>query len=122
MHILVVDDDARHARRLLSWMRGWGHKAAWVLNGEFGVRVASRKAFDLVFLDWGLTDGGQALIKEIERAWQRPRVVAMACEPTPGMEADARQEGVMCFLIKPLDERTVSHITEHTQRRLRQRM
>lgn len=120
MQILVVDDDALHARRLLIWLRAMGFKTAWVLNGEYGIKVVRRRVFDLVFLDWKLLGEGHHLIREIERAWRQPRVVIMAREPSSGTEAEARQIGVMCFLIKPLDEKTVAHITEHTQRRLRQ--
>ena len=78
--------------------------------------MASTRAFDLVFLQWRLADGGgRALIEELERAWGFARVVAMdSGEEEDGMEVEARQNGVLCCLVKPLDEYTVHYIAAHT--------
>ena len=63
MRILVVDDEARLSRHILSALTEAGHEPVAVFEGESAVRAGAETAFDLVILDVGLPgiDGFEVL-------------------------------------------------------------
>jgi DNA-binding response OmpR family regulator len=51
MHILVVDDDVRLARHIMSGLTHEGHDAVVVHEGEAGLEKAMAGNFELIVLD-----------------------------------------------------------------------
>ena len=49
--ILVVDDDAAHARMLKTLMTDWGYQVFLADDGDVGVEMVKSQAFDMVLLD-----------------------------------------------------------------------
>ena len=64
--VLIVDDDDLIRKALADRVRHWGHVADEARDGDEALAIASRKEFDLAFLDLAMPGRSGS---EVLRAW-----------------------------------------------------
>ena len=103
-NVLIVDDDDAIRRALTHRVRHWGHLAEEARDGDQALDVASRKEFDLVFLDLAMP--GRSGI-EVLRSWTESGygadVVVLTAHGSIEAAVEAVRMGAADFLLKPAD-------------------
>jgi DNA-binding response OmpR family regulator len=100
--VLLVEDDERIGRGLVSALQANGHEAAWQRTGGSAVRAVELTAYDLVLLDLGLPDvDGVDVCRAVRRL--RPNcIVVMLTARTDEMDVVVGLEaGADDYLVKP---------------------
>lgn len=83
-------------------------------TGKKALRLCKEKNFDLVLLDIFLPDmKGYELIPEIKKAWQQSKIIAIADSNPRKLEQNVRKEGVIYYMIKPIDKKYFEITMEH---------
>lgn len=119
MKVLVVEDDLEVSRWISKQIKGWGHQVAAVRTVREATDVADRHMFDLVFLDLHLPDSsGCELIPRLKRAWSEARIVAMTDINSRELELEARKNGVIYYMLKPIDKKSMEKIVKYVSERL----
>src|SRR5579864_5337248 len=78
MRILIVDDEARLARHVLSALTEAGHDPVIVFDGEAAIEKAQETPFDLIVLDVGLpTIDGFEVLKQLRGLHISSRVLML---------------------------------------------
>ncbi|HCY83612.1 MAG TPA: two-component system response regulator [Desulfobacteraceae bacterium] len=102
--ILVVDDDAAHARMLSTLMKDWGYEIHLADDGDVGVDMVKARAFDLVLLDMKMVkmSGMEALV-QIHGYNPSLPVIIMTAYSSVDTAVEALKIGAYDYLTKPLD-------------------
>ncbi|WP_457553249.1 sigma-54-dependent transcriptional regulator [Desulfobacula sp.] len=102
--ILVVDDDAAHARMLKTLMADWGYKIFLADDGTIAVEMVKDQPFDIVLMDMKMVrmSGMEALylIKAYNPALP---VIIMTAYSSVQTAVKALKIGAYDYLTKPLD-------------------
>ena len=102
--VLIVDDDDVIRKALADRVRHWGHVADEAGDGDEALAIASRKEFDLVFLDLAMP-GRSGM--EVLGAWRESGygadVVVLTAHGSIEAAVEAVKMGAADFLLKPAD-------------------
>ena len=102
--ILVVDDDAAHARMLKTLISDWGHEVVLADDGDVGVERVRSAPFDLVLLDMKMVRmSGMEALEHIHRFNPVLPVVIMTAFSSVDTAVQALKIGAWDYLTKPLD-------------------
>ncbi|PID44109.1 MAG: two-component system response regulator [Proteobacteria bacterium] len=102
--ILVVDDDAVHARMLKTLLSDWGYDVSWADDGDTGVEMVKAHTFDMVLLDMKMIrmQGIEALRLIHDYNPSLP-VIMMTAYSSVETAVKALKIGAYDYLTKPLD-------------------
>ena len=102
--VLIVDDDDAIRKALADRVRHWGHVADEASDGDQALEIASRKEFDLVFLDLAMPGRGGI---EVLRTWTESGygadVIVLTAHGSIEAAVEAVRMGAADFLLKPAD-------------------
>ena len=103
MRLLLVEDDARLAGALRSWMGHEGIEVDWVSHGAEVEPALRCQTYDWMVLDLGLpdTDGGQVLHATRAAGFELPVIVVTAREQVQD-RVRLLDDGADDFLVKPI--------------------
>ena len=102
--ILVVDDDAAHARMLKTLMTDWGYKIFLAHDGDVGVDMVRSQAFDMVLLDMKMVKmSGMEALQQIHEYNPSLPVIIMTAYSSVDTAVKALKIGAYDYLTKPLD-------------------
>ena len=102
--ILVVEDDAAHARMLKTLISDWGYEVVLADDGDTGVEQVTSRSFDIVLLDMKMKrmSGMEALSQILAYNPSLP-VVMMTAYSSVDTAVEALKIGAYDYLTKPLD-------------------
>jgi len=102
--ILVVDDDAAHARMLKTLMTDWGYQVFLAGDGDVGVEMVRAQAFDMVLLDMKMVKmSGMEALQQIHGYNPSLPVIIMTAYSSVDTAVKALKIGAYDYLTKPLD-------------------
>ncbi len=102
--ILVVDDDAAHARMLKTLMTDWGYQVVLADDGDVGVAMVRAEAFDMVLLDMKMVKmSGMEALQCIHEYNPSLPVIIMTAYSSVDTAVKALKIGAYDYLTKPLD-------------------
>jgi DNA-binding response OmpR family regulator len=103
MRLLFVEDDARLAGALRSWMGHEGIEVDWVSHGAEAEPALRRSEYDWMVLDLGLPDiDGQMVLQAVRAAgFELPVIVVTAREQVQD-RVRLLDDGADDFLVKPM--------------------
>jgi NtrC-family two-component system response regulator AlgB len=113
LNILVVDDEANIRRTLTIALEADGHDAVAVGNAEDALSEASRKSFDLAFVDLRLGHTlGLDLIPELLAASPWTKIVVITAHGSIESAVEAMKRGASDYLTKPFTPAQVAMVTQ----------
>ena len=125
MDILVVDEDVGAAESISSCVESWGYRVDTTGSGTGAIEMLRKKRFDLVLLDLFPPDcDGVELIpqlKEIRRGLGVMGIITMTGRNSRELELRVRQEGVDCYMIKPVKMKDLKEILDHNSKKTKER-
>jgi len=90
------------------------HKLERIERGEDLLVIDKSKKFDLILLDLFLPDmKGYELIPEIKKEWPQSKIIAITEFNSRELEQNVRKEGVIYYMIKPIDTKYIESIVKH---------
>jgi two-component system response regulator HydG len=102
--ILVVDDDAAHARMLKILMADWGYEIFLANDGDVGVEMVRSQAFDMVLMDMKMVKmSGMEALQHIHEYNPSLPVIIMTAYSSVDTAIKALKIGAYDYLTKPLD-------------------
>ena len=111
--ILVVDDDENMCSAFKQFLEAEGHTPIIAANAEDGVKAATSRRPDLVFMDIRMPGaGGLEAMKQIRAAVPDITVVVMTAFSTSQTSIEAVKLGAFEYLHKPLDLDDVRHVID----------
>jgi len=102
--ILVVDDDAAHARMLKTLMAEWGIEVHLADDGTTGVKMVKDRPFDMVLMDMKMVKmSGMEALQLIKTYNPSLPVIIMTAYSSVHTAVKALKIGAYDYLTKPLD-------------------
>ncbi len=102
MRILVVDDEVRLSRHILSALTEAGHDPVAVFEGEAALRAGSETGFDLVILDVGLPGiDGFEVLRRLRGNRVTSRIIMLTARGEVSDRVAGLQLGADDYLAKP---------------------
>jgi NtrC-family two-component system response regulator AlgB len=102
LHILVVDDELNIRKTLTVCLETEGHKVTAVSNFQDAVAEASRRSFDLAFVDLRLgTDDGLDLIPALLAATPWLKIIVITAYASIDTAVEAIRRGATDYIPKP---------------------
>ena len=102
MNILVVDDEINIRKMLTSFLETEGHEVVAVSNFKDAAAEASRRSFDLAFVDLRLgTDDGLDLIPALLAAAPGLKIVVITAYASIDTAVEAMRRGAADYVPKP---------------------
>jgi two-component system response regulator HydG len=102
--ILVVDDDAAHARMLKVLMSDWGFAVFLADDGDTGVEMVKDQPFDMVLMDMKMVKmSGMEALRLIKAYNPSLPVIIMTAYSSVNTAVKALKIGAYDYLTKPLD-------------------
>jgi DNA-binding NtrC family response regulator len=111
--ILVVDDEPSIGKALTLGLSSKELEVDVAENGRTGVRLGSRKHYDVLIADLCLPDiDGLEVIRRIKS--HSPEIIAIVITGNPDRESsmEASSQGVSSYLKKPLDLKSLKNAIE----------
>ena len=108
--ILVVDDEPSIGKALTLGLSSKELEVDVAENGRIGVRLGSRKQYDVLIADLCLPDiDGLEVIRRIKS--HSPEIVSIVITGNPDRESsmEATSQGVSSYLKKPLDMKSLKN-------------
>jgi NtrC-family two-component system response regulator AlgB len=113
LKILVVDDEANIRRTLTIALESDGHQTVAVGNAADALSEASRKSFDLAFVDLRLgATLGLDLIPKLTAASPWTKIVVITAHGTIESAVEAMKRGASDYLTKPFTPAQVAMVTQ----------
>ena len=102
--VLVVDDDAAHARMLKTLMQDWGYEIHLADDGDVGVDMVKARPFNLVLMDMKMIKmSGMEALQQIKAYNPSLPVIIMTAYSSVDTAVEALKIGAYDYLTKPLD-------------------
>ena len=111
--ILVVDDEPSIGKALKMGLSSSEVEVDVAESGNMGVELGTRQHYDVLIADFYLPDiDGLEVIAKIKCCC--PEIVAIIITGTPSRETsmEATSQGVNCYLVKPLDMKSLRNAIE----------
>jgi DNA-binding response OmpR family regulator len=108
--VLIVDDDEQFALLMASHLRGAGYQPVTAVDAMQGFMFALRESPALILLDISMpAGGGMSLLGRLGKAvrTQLIPVVVITARQESDVETEARSNGAIAFLRKPIDRDTL---------------
>jgi len=108
--VLIVDDDDQFALLMANHLRGAGYLPVTAVDAMQGFMFALREAPALILLDISMpAGGGMSLLGRLAKAvrTQLIPVVVITARQEAEVESEARSNGAVAFLRKPIDKDTL---------------
>ncbi|HEX9858235.1 MAG TPA: ATP-binding protein [Paracoccaceae bacterium] len=108
MQVLVIEDNAINRFILRSFLESAGHRVTEAVDGEAGVAEAGARRFDVILTDISMPAmDGVETARRIRQgaggaASRGARILALTAHALPEEEAQFREAGMACCLIKPV--------------------
>ena len=114
MDILIIEDNPQVAGLLKTMTEKWGHTNHVAITGEAALEQVKTKAFDLILMDVFLPDTvAYELIPRIRQHSTTPRIISMTGNSSPDVEQKVRSQGILYYMVKPVDPAELRSILEH---------
>jgi DNA-binding NtrC family response regulator len=122
--VLVVDDEATHARLISRWLGSEGYETEIALDGESCLKLIHRVLPDVVCLDVNMPGiGGLETLRRLKSHHPRLPVVMLTAEDSVETAVASMQAGAYGYLTKPVDKQRlfteVQQAVEHSELSLR---
>lgn len=118
MNVLVVENDASIGLFVKSLLESWGHRAEKCVTGKQALEIFRRGVFDLVLLEALLPDvSGDVLIRQFKEICPDAMIVAMTENNTRELEVRIREQGILYYMIKPVEVENLRSLLEHLSTR-----
>lgn len=102
MHILVVDDEVRLTRHVVSALTEAGHDPVALHEGEAALQAAAKTSFDLIVLDVGLPDlDGFEVLRRLRARHNPARVIMLTARGELNDRLAGLRLGADDYLPKP---------------------
>ena len=116
LRILVVEDNSINRVVVREMLERGGHTVEEAHDGQEGVAMALRRAYDLIFMDVSMPvlDGLEAtrMIRAAEEPGRHVPIVALTAHALPGEIDRFREAGLDDVLIKPISRATLGSLVE----------
>lgn len=111
LRILMAEDNLINQKVAQSIFKNIGYEIELASNGEEAVEMASKKEFDIIFMDLFMPEvnGFEATEKIREKGIKTP-IIAMSADDTDERKAEAINIGMDDYLMKPARVETVKQI------------
>jgi DNA-binding response OmpR family regulator len=121
MKILMVGAKAFKGEYLEKLTQHFDLTFKTVKQGKDVLRLDRAKGFDLILLDLFLPDmKGYDLIPKIKTTWPESKIIAITDSNSRELESRVRKEGVIYYMIKPIDIKYLESIIKHIAGKLKQ--
>jgi len=102
--VLIVDDDATGVETLSNVLEIKGYRVEAAYGGMEALEKVERTNFDFVLLDLKLPDiNGVETYRKMKKVKDEIKVVIMTAYSLPHLMQEARKEGALAILTKPLN-------------------
>lgn len=111
--ILCIEDDRFIGEMYVRSLRRAGYTVDWTVDGEYGLKIALEKPYDLLLLDIMLPNlKGQEILQHLQHLdpAHRPRVIVMTNFEQDDESRKAMEQNVDAYMIK--SEITPSKLVE----------
>ncbi len=120
MDVLVVEGDGSVGPHIKKVIADWGHEVELLTNGKSVLERLRQKRFDMAFVDIFLRGPkGHRLMPKIKKLQPDIHMVAMTDYNSRELEAEARKEKIVFYMIKPFNPDEVKEIIRHISERKR---
>ena len=104
LRVLIVDNDAAHARTVAEVLERVGYQCAVATSGTAGLKEIEAGEFDLVITDLMMNDvDGLGILARAKRDLPDAEVILVTGHGTIPSAVQAMQQGAFNYLLKPLD-------------------
>ncbi len=111
--VLIVDNDAAHARAMFESLEKVGYRCTLALSGPEGMRQIEQNTFDIVITDLVMNDvDGMQVLAQAKQMLPECEVVMVTGHATVTKAVEAMQTGAFNFLEKPITPNRLRAITE----------
>ena len=111
--LLVVDNEAAHARAMTESLEKVGYKCTVATSGPEAATLIQRDTFDIIITDMVMNDvDGMKLLKMAAERLPDCEVVMVTGHATVPIAVEAMQEGAFNFLEKPITPNRLRAIVE----------
>ena len=120
VNILVVEDGVEVAEAIMESIERWGYCADWSETGEDSLQKVRQQKYDLILLDIFLSDvKGYVLIPQFKEVWPEIGIVTMTGYNSRELEKEVREQGILYYMIKPLNTNELRRLLDHVAQKLR---
>lgn len=120
MNILTVDDDPDIIGFIKQITRQWGYNPNSAATAAEALSFFQKKNFDLVLLDIFLPDTmGHELIPKFRELNNEIKIITMTGENTRELELEVRAQGILYYMIKPIEINDLKTLLEHVNLNLK---
>jgi DNA-binding response OmpR family regulator len=114
MKVLIVENDVVTATSIEKDIRSWGYEVEVSETGKDALRRFEKKRCDVVILSRALPDmTGPMLIARLKELWYRIGIIVLSEDSSREVEIEIRAQGVMEYLMKPVDMKILKEILDH---------
>lgn len=121
MKILIIEDTEQVSRLLKLKIQKWGHEAKTASTGKEALDIVKKEMFDLVLLDIFLPDTiAYDLIPKLKLGWSGMEIITMTGHSSRDVEEKVRSQGILYYMVKPIDLAELESIVSHMSRKVDQ--
>jgi DNA-binding response OmpR family regulator len=113
--LLIADDDTPSRDLLVNQFEALGFVVDAAPDGNRALQLGMRNAYDLVILDVNMPMyNGIEVLRFLRRRYlaHPVRVIALTADSSMKTRAAAMEEGIDCYINKPVDLRTLRRLVE----------
>jgi DNA-binding response OmpR family regulator len=119
MKILIIEDTEAVSALLKLRIEKWGYKAYVAETGQEALDIIKNEMFDLILLDIFLPDTvAYDLIPKLKREWSGMEIITMTGHSTKDVEKEIRRQGILYYMVKPIDFVELKSIIQHMSKKL----
>jgi len=120
MKVLVVEKDDSLAGLLGALLENWGYDARLCTKGREAVRLFRTGDYDMVLMEILLPDmNAVELISTLKEFSPEVGIVAMTGKNSKELEARIRGQGILYYMVKPLETENLRALLEHVSNKAR---
>jgi DNA-binding response OmpR family regulator len=120
MKVLVVEKDDSLAGLLRALLENWGYDARLCTKGKEAVRLFRKGEYGMVLMEVMLPDmNAVELISRLKEFSPEVGIVAMTGKNSKELEARIRGQGILYYMVKPLETENLRDLLEHVSNKPR---